>query len=100
VFGGPAWSLHQGRGQYYLHQFDPKQPDLNYDNPLVVEEMKVSGTSSYAHMVLMLSLQQMRVIVPRCGPSTGSVQWLLQDLIVRDDTDMDLSILPIVMASE
>jgi glycosidase len=47
VFGGDAWSFHEARGQYYLHQFDPKQPDLNYNNSLVVEEMKVSGTRSY-----------------------------------------------------
>ncbi|PNF21613.1 Maltase 2 [Cryptotermes secundus] len=40
VFGGPAWTFHGGRQQYYLHQFDPKQPDLNYSNPLVVEAMK------------------------------------------------------------
>ncbi|XP_021925052.1 maltase 2-like isoform X2 [Zootermopsis nevadensis] len=40
VFGGPAWTWRPERNQYYLHQFDPKQPDLNYGNPLVVEEMK------------------------------------------------------------
>ena len=33
-FGGPAWSLDPGgSGQYYLHLFDPGQPDLNWDNP-------------------------------------------------------------------
>ncbi|KAJ9588789.1 hypothetical protein L9F63_017900, partial [Diploptera punctata] len=39
-FGGAAWSWKEERQQYYLHQFDPKQPDLNYTNPAVVEEMK------------------------------------------------------------
>jgi alpha-glucosidase len=34
-FGGPAWSFDQASGQYYLHLFDPKQPDLNWRNPAV-----------------------------------------------------------------
>ena len=32
VFGGPAWTLDQGTGQYYLHNFLPQQPDLNWWN--------------------------------------------------------------------
>lgn len=38
-FGGPAWTLDPATGQYYLHQFLPAQPDLNYRNPEVVEAM-------------------------------------------------------------
>jgi alpha-glucosidase len=33
-FGGPAWSQVPD-GQWYLHMFDRKQPDLNWDNPEV-----------------------------------------------------------------
>jgi alpha-glucosidase len=32
VFGGPAWTLHEGTGQFYLHNFLPEQPDLNWWN--------------------------------------------------------------------
>lgn len=32
-FGGPAWAYDAATGQYYLHLFDPKQPDLNWRNP-------------------------------------------------------------------
>jgi len=35
VFGGPAWSWDARRGQYYLHNFLPEQPDLNLHNPAV-----------------------------------------------------------------
>ncbi|XP_065090956.1 maltase 2-like [Ochlerotatus camptorhynchus] len=39
-FYGSAWKWSDKRQQYYLHQFHRKQPDLNYRNPKVVEEMK------------------------------------------------------------
>jgi alpha-glucosidase len=38
VFGGPAWTLDEKSGQYYLHLFAPEQPDLNWRNPEVHEE--------------------------------------------------------------
>jgi len=31
-FGGPAWTWHESTGQYYLNQFLPSQPDLNWWN--------------------------------------------------------------------
>ncbi|OAD52780.1 Maltase 1 [Eufriesea mexicana] len=40
VFNGTAWTFHEGRKQFYFHQFYPEQPDLNYRNPKVQEEMK------------------------------------------------------------
>ena len=33
VFGGPAWEWCEDCGQWYLHQYSVKQPDLNWDNP-------------------------------------------------------------------
>ena len=38
-FGGPAWTLDELTGQYYLHQFVAKQPELNYRNPAVRQAM-------------------------------------------------------------
>jgi alpha-glucosidase len=35
VFGGPAWTLDERTGQYYLHNFLAEQPDLNWWNPEV-----------------------------------------------------------------
>ncbi|WP_433613483.1 glycoside hydrolase family 13 protein [Dactylosporangium sp. CA-139114] len=37
AFGGPAWSRLPD-GAWYLHSFDPGQPDLNWDNPQVRAE--------------------------------------------------------------
>lgn len=34
-FGGPAWTLDERTGQYYLHNFTPEQPDLNWWNERV-----------------------------------------------------------------
>ncbi|MEZ5813865.1 MAG: alpha glucosidase [Alphaproteobacteria bacterium] len=38
VFGGSAWEWHEGRQQYYLHNFLKEQPDLNFHNPDVQNE--------------------------------------------------------------
>jgi alpha-glucosidase len=38
-FGGPAWTLDEPTGQYYLHSFLPEQPDLNWRNEHVRHEM-------------------------------------------------------------
>ncbi|GCE29985.1 alpha-amylase [Dictyobacter alpinus] len=38
-FGGSAWEFDAASGQYYLHMFDVKQPDLNWRNPLVRQAM-------------------------------------------------------------
>jgi oligo-1,6-glucosidase len=37
-FSGPAWSKIDD--QYYLHLFSKKQPDLNWKNPRIMEEIK------------------------------------------------------------
>lgn len=39
VFGGSAWEFVSERGQYYLHYFSKKQPDLNWANPQLREEI-------------------------------------------------------------
>ncbi len=39
-FGGPAWTLDETTGQYYLHSFLAEQPDLNFRNPAVVAAME------------------------------------------------------------
>ncbi|HEY8190615.1 MAG TPA: alpha-amylase family glycosyl hydrolase, partial [Micavibrio sp.] len=39
IFGGSAWQFNVFRGQYYLHNFLKEQPDLNYNNPDVVQAM-------------------------------------------------------------
>ena len=39
-FMGSVWEKDEVSGECYLHLFDRKQPDLNYHNPQVVEEVK------------------------------------------------------------
>jgi alpha-glucosidase len=38
AFGGPAWTLDEKVGRWYLHNFAPEQPDLNWWNDAVREE--------------------------------------------------------------
>jgi alpha-glucosidase len=35
AFGGPAWTLDEATGEYYLHFFAPEQPDLDWHNEAV-----------------------------------------------------------------
>jgi len=39
AFGGPAWALDEASGEYYLHLFSRRQPDLNWENPAVRREV-------------------------------------------------------------
>ena len=38
--GGPAWTFDEERGRYYLHNFAPQQPDVNWWNPEVRPEFE------------------------------------------------------------
>ena len=38
-FSGPAWEFDEKTGMYYLHCFSKKQPDLNWENPKVRDEV-------------------------------------------------------------
>lgn len=44
VFGGPAWTRVRepdgNPGQWYLHLFDTEQPDLNWDNPEILDDFE------------------------------------------------------------
>ncbi|KML27948.1 alpha-glucosidase [Rossellomorea marisflavi] len=39
IFNGSAWEFDEESGQYYLHVFSTKQPDLNWENPDVREAL-------------------------------------------------------------
>ncbi|WP_394149196.1 alpha-glucosidase [Vibrio maritimus] len=39
IFGGSAWEWHEQTQQYYLHLFSKKQPDLNWENSKVHDEV-------------------------------------------------------------
>ena len=39
TFSGSAWELDEASNQYYLHLFSKKQPDLNWENPKVRQEV-------------------------------------------------------------
>lgn len=38
-FGGSAWEYDAASGEYYFHLFSKRQPDLNWENPQVQEEV-------------------------------------------------------------
>lgn len=39
-FGGSVWEYDETTGQFYLHLFSKKQPDLNWENPKVRKEVQ------------------------------------------------------------
>ncbi|HHU56437.1 MAG TPA: alpha-glucosidase [Acholeplasmataceae bacterium] len=40
LFGGKAWTYNERTNEYYLHLFAKEQPDLNWENPEVRNEVK------------------------------------------------------------
>ena len=40
AFGGSAWALDEGSGEYYLHTFAPEQPDLDWHNEAVQRDFE------------------------------------------------------------
>ncbi|BCG60370.1 glycoside hydrolase family 13 protein [Paenibacillus sp. URB8-2] len=38
-FGGSAWEIDPATGEYYMHLFSRKQPDLNWENPALRNEI-------------------------------------------------------------
>ena len=42
-FGEAAWSWEPARGQYYLHNFHPRMPDLNWMSPATAQAMLEVG---------------------------------------------------------
>jgi oligo-1,6-glucosidase len=39
AFSGSAWTFNEATNEYYLHMFSKKQPDLNWENPKVRQEV-------------------------------------------------------------
>lgn len=70
-FGGPAWTLDEATGQYYLHSFLAKQPDLNWDNP----EVRAAMANAVRYW-MELGVDGLRV---------DAVNWLSKDPQMRDD---------------
>ena len=73
TFGGSAWTFDAASGQYYLHQYLPAQPDLNWRNPAVREAM---------HEVLRFWLRR-----GVDGFRVDAVTHLIEDELLRSDPD-------------
>ncbi|XP_024867549.1 maltase 1-like [Temnothorax curvispinosus] len=71
VFSDSAWTYVESQKQWYLHQFEYRQPDLNYRNPLVkIEMIKV------LKFWLDLGIDGYRV---------DSAPFMYEDLLLRDE---------------
>lgn len=78
VFGGSAWEWHEGRQQYYLHNFLKEQPDLNFHNPDVQAE-----ALDIAKFWLDLGVDGFRLDV---------INFLFHDQELRDNPERDPSL--------
>ncbi|MBQ9493521.1 MAG: alpha,alpha-phosphotrehalase [Oscillibacter sp.] len=76
-FGTPAWEYVPDLDKWYLHLFDKSQPDLNWENPKVREELKNvirfwlgKGVKGFRFDVLNLISKPEHL--EECGPGSGS----------------------------
>ncbi len=83
-FGGTAWTLDEGTGQYFYHSFLPEQPDLNWWNPEVRAAMYGAmqfwlekGVDGFRMDVLWLMIKdpQFRNNLPNPDYRGGSTFW-------------------------
>jgi oligo-1,6-glucosidase len=78
-FSGPTWELDETSGEYYLHLFSRKQPDLNWENPQVRQAVYAMmrwwldrGVDGFRMDVInMIS----KVLPLRDGPVIGAGPW-------------------------
>lgn len=71
IFGGSAWEWDETRQQYYLHTFLKEQPDLNWENPTVRQEMQ-----NVLRFWFDLGVDGIRA---------DAVRWISKDIHMRDD---------------
>jgi oligo-1,6-glucosidase len=79
AFSGPAWTLDEPTGQYYLHLFARQQPDLNWENPevraAVYEMMRWwldRGVDGFRMDVINLIAKRRELIDGNAGPTTDA----------------------------
>ncbi|XP_019715696.1 neutral and basic amino acid transport protein rBAT [Hippocampus comes] len=86
VFGNSSWTYDAVRGQCYLHQFLKEQPDLNFRNPRVRQEM--------------LDIIQFWLDKGVDGFRMGAVKHLLEAAHLRDEPQVDPNMPPESATSE
>ncbi|XP_051936591.1 neutral and basic amino acid transport protein rBAT [Hippocampus zosterae] len=86
VFGNSSWTYDAVRGQCYLHQFLKEQPDLNFRNPRVRQEM--------------LDIIQFWLDKGVDGFRLGAVKHLLEAAHLRDEPQVDPNMPPEGATSE
>jgi alpha-glucosidase len=92
--GGSAWEWDERTGQYYLHTFDARQPDLNWRNPEVREAMYGvmrfwldRGVDGFRIDALSFCIKddQLRNNPPNPGWRPGDPPWDRQRRVYSDD---------------
>jgi len=74
VFGGNAWSRAPGDAQWYLHLFDRRQPDLNWDHPDVRAKSRTCCASGWRGASTAFASTSRTVSSRRRGCPTGPVR--------------------------
>ena len=70
-FSGPTWAWDEETGEYYLHLFSRKQPDLNWENPEVREAVYAMMRWWLDRGVDGFRMDVINLISKRVGPDGG-----------------------------
>ena len=94
LFSGPTWTFDEKTGQYYLHMFSAKQPDLNWENPEVRQAIYAMmrwwldrGVDGFRMDVINMICKDRPCLTRRPGPDTRTAPATSSSLTARATTN-------------
>lgn len=104
-FEGSSWEWNEKRQQFYYHQFGIRQPDLNFRNEDLKQEIKVRSSSNKIFSFHKNSIHAANCIFQNIikfwldkgisGFRLDAARYFIEDALLRDEPPKDLKPMPL-----